>query len=159
MRREFGKVLAALAERDNKIYLLTGDYESGVQPFIKNFPDRYFNIGTCEQSMISMAAGMAIEGLKPVVYTITPFLIERPFEQVKVGIDQQNLPVILVGYDDYPTQGPTHAALAPKKMAEMFKNIKSYFPKNSAETKEALIQAYNSNGPAFIALKRDPGIK
>ena len=91
-------------------------------------------MGICEQSIIGFSAGLALEGLKPWVYTITPFLIERPFEQIKLDIDQQNVRVNLVGYADYPKQGPTHAELNAKKMMNLFKNIKSYFPKDSLET-------------------------
>src|SRR3990172_2509623 len=147
MRREFGKVLLELAEKHPELILLSGDYESGVNDFKQKFSSRYFNIGTCEQTIIGMAAGMAIEGLRPFVYSITPFILERPFEQVKICIDQQNVPVILVGYDDYPTQGPTHACLNAEKMAEMFHNIKSYFPKNSEETRHAVLEAFSSGGP------------
>jgi transketolase len=159
MRKEFGKTLLELGEKHQEIVLLTGDYESGIGDFKQKFPNRYFNMGTCEQTLVSMAAGMAIEGLRPVVYSITPFILERPFEQVKICIDQQNVPVILVGYDDYPTQGPTHAALNAEKMAEMFHNMKSYFPKNSAETRVALLDAFQRKGPAFIRLKRDNTLK
>lgn len=155
MRRIFGKTLVELATQHEEVILLVGDYESGINEFKEKFSNRYFNMGTCEQSLISAAAGMAIEGLKPVVYSITPFILERPFEQVKISIDQQNVPVILVGYDDYPTQGPTHAALNAEGLTGLFKNITSYFPKNSEETRLALIEAYERNGPSFIRLKRD----
>lgn len=159
MRREFGKTLIELAQQHPEIILLSGDYESGIEGFKEEFPRRYFNMGTCEQSLISVAAGMAIEGLRPFVYSITPFILERPFEQVKIGVDQQNVPVILVGYDDYPTLGPTHIALNPEAMIEMLKNTKGYFPKNSRETREAVINAYQIEGPAFIGLKRDHSLE
>ena len=99
--------------------------------FRKKHSDRFFNLGICEQSLIGTASGMSLEGLKPWVYTITPFLIERPFEQIKLDINQQRANVKLVGFADYPNLGPTHAELNGKKLMSMFKNIKSYFPKNS----------------------------
>ena len=58
---------------------------------------------------------MALQGLKPWVYTITPFLIERPFEQIKLDIDQQKSNVKLVGFADYPSLGPSHSELNAKK--------------------------------------------
>ena len=92
MRRTFGKVITELADRDEKIYVLVGDIGYQVfDEFREKHPDRFINIGICEQSMIGVSAGMALEGLKPWVYTITPFLIERPFEQIKLDIDQQNV--------------------------------------------------------------------
>ena len=97
MRRTFGKVISELAERDEKIYVLVGDIGYQVfDEFREKHPDRFINMGICEQSMIGVSAGMALEGLKPWVYTITPFLIERPFEQIKLDIDQQNVNVKLV---------------------------------------------------------------
>jgi transketolase len=159
VRREFGKFMAELAEKDEKVILVVGDIGYKIfDEFIEKFPNRFFNFGLCEQSMISAASGMALEGLKPYVYTITPFLIERPFEQVKLDIDQQNVNVKLVGYADYPEQGPTHAEIDGEKLMKLFKNIVSYFPKNSKETKEVLIKSYNSNSPAFISLKKDKSI-
>ena len=92
MRRRFGKVISELAKKDEKIVLLVGDIGYGIfDDFRKEHPKKFFNLGICEQSIIGLASGMALEGLKPWVYTITPFLIERPFEQIKLDIDQQNV--------------------------------------------------------------------
>ena len=159
MRRRFGKVINELAKKDDKIVLIVGDIGYGVfDDFRKEHPEKFFNLGICEQSMISFASGVALEGLKPWVYTITPFLIERPFEQIKLDIDQQNVNVNLVGFADYPTLGPSHAELDGKKLMELFKNIDSFFPKNSDETESATFQSYKKDGPTFISLKSDTTI-
>jgi len=80
LRRRFGKVIADLADRDERIIVLAGDIGYRVfDEFREKHPDRFINLGICEQSLIGVSAGMALEGLKPWVYTITPFLIERPF--------------------------------------------------------------------------------
>jgi len=156
MRRRFGKIINELAKKDDKIVLIVGDIGYGVfDDFRKENSSKFFNLGICEQSIISFAAGMALEGLKPWVYTITPFLIERPFEQIKLDIDQQNVNVNLVGFADYSTLGPSHAELNGQALMKLFKNIKSFFPKNSDETESAIHQSYKKNGPAFISLKSD----
>ncbi|MCK5615126.1 hypothetical protein KAR91_75380 [Candidatus Pacearchaeota archaeon] len=155
MRRQFGKTIVKLAEKDERIVLIIGDVYQEMDEFVEKFPDRFFNIGLCEQSMISIAAGMAIEGLRPVVYTLTPFLIERPFEQIKIDIDEQNLPVMLVGNADYPTHGPTHRPLNAEGLVGLLKNTVGYFPRNMAETEKAMIDSYLMAGPSIICLKRD----
>ncbi len=157
MRRRFGKIITELADRDGKIHVLVGDIGYQVfDEFRAKHPDRFINIGICEQSMISISAGMALEGLKPWVYTITPFLIERPFEQLKLDIDQQNVNVKLVGFADYPTLGPTHSELNGQRLMQLFDNISSFFPKNGDDTEKMSYKAYEKNGPAFISLKSDP---
>ena len=156
MRKEFGKLIAELAKKDDKIILVVGDIGFGIfDDFIKNFPDRYFNFGVCEQSMVSAAAGMALQGLKPYVYTITPFITDRAFEQVKNDIHHQKVNVKLVGYADYPNFGPTHDELAGKKeIMQHFTNIVSYFPKTIEDVKKAVLESYESEKPAFISLKK-----
>ena len=155
MRREFANTLTKLSGLDKKISLVIGDAHHFIfDEFKEKFPERFINIGICEQSMISIGAGMALEGLKPYLYTITPFLIERPFEQIKLDINQQNLNVKLVGYADYPTQGPTHSEIDGRWLMSKFKNIYSYFPKNSQETRKALIESYENKKPTFISLKK-----
>jgi len=157
MRRRFGKIIAELADRDERIYILSGDIGYRVfDEFRERHPKRFINMGICEQSMIGVSSGMALEGLKPWVYTITPFLIERPFEQVKLDIDQQNVNVKLVGYADYPTLGPTHTELNGKKLMQLFANITSLFPKDGDETEAMVREAYKTKGPAFISLNSDP---
>jgi len=156
MRKEYGKVIVELAEKDKNVIFLTGDIGYGIFNEIrKKFPEKFFNVGIREQSMIGIAAGMALEGLKPYVYAITPFLIERPFEQIKIDIDQQNVNVKLIGFADYPDQGPTHAELDGPWLMSKFKNIVSYFPKDSEETRKFLLESYEHEKPTFISLKKD----
>ena len=157
MRRTFGRIISELADKDKMIYVLVGDIGYRVfDEFREKHPDRFINMGICEQSMIGVSAGMALEGLKPWVYTITPFLIERPFEQIKLDIDQQNVNVKLVGFADYPHLGSTHTELNGKEMMKLFTNITSFFPKDGEETQKMTNQAYEKNGPVFISLKGDP---
>lgn len=160
MRRKFGKILSEIAKKDKKIILLVGDIGYGIfDDFRREHPKRFFNMGICEQSLIGTAAGMALEGLKPWVYTITPFLIERPFEQIKLDIDQQKANVNLVGFADYPTLGPSHSELNAKKLMALFKNIKTFFPKNSEETEKFLKKIHKIKGPTFMSLKTDKELK
>jgi transketolase len=155
MRKEFGKIITEFAEKDREIILITGDIGYGIfDEFRKRFPDRFLNIGICEQSMIGVAAGMALEGMKPWVYTITPFLIERPFEQIKLDIAQQNANVKLVGYGDYPKQGPTHMAINERGLIGLLNNIEPFFPENLEDVRNAVSRAYHSKNPAFISLKQ-----
>ena len=157
MRRRFGRIISKLADENENLIIIVGDIGYGVfDDFREKYPERFINMGICEQSIISLASGMALEGLQPWVYTITPFLIERPFEQIKLDIDHQNVNVNLVGYADYPTLGPTHTELNGKKTMELFKNIESFYPSDGDETETMLLQAYKKNGPTFISLKTDP---
>jgi transketolase len=155
MRRSFGKIIVQLAKKDSRIVLLTGDVEQEMDEFKELFPDRFYNLGLAEQSMISIAAGMALEGLRPVVYSITPFLIERPFEQIKIDVDEQDLPVMLVGNSDYPTHGPTHRPLNAEGLVGLLKNTHGYFPRNRFEAEKAMLDAYLMKKPAIICLKKD----
>lgn len=155
MRAAWGKTIVKLAKKDPRIVVLTGDVVQEMGEFRELFPDRFFNLGITEQSITGVAAGMAIGGLRPVIYSLTPFVLERPFEQVKIDIDEQNLPVILVGFSDYPTHGPTHRPLNDRGLAGLFKNIHGFFPENAMQAEKALLDAYLMGSPAFISLKKD----
>lgn len=156
MRKEFGRTIEELAFKDESIILIVGDIGYGVfDSFREKFPDRFFNFGIREQCIAGMASGMALEGLKPYLFTITPFFSERALEQIKLDINEQNVNVKIVGYADYPNQGPTHAELDLTKTLSCLRNLVVYFPKNSLETREALINSYNNKKPTFISLKAD----
>ena len=156
MRRRFGKIINELAKKDKKIVLLVGDIGYGIfDDFRKNHPNRFFNLGICEQSLVGTAAGMALEGLKPWVYTITPFLIERPFEQIKLDIAYPNLPVIIVGTGaglSYSSLGVTHHSLEDIACMRMLPNMNVICPGDSVEVKLAVEAALNSKEPCYIRL-------
>ena len=153
MRKAFGKTIVKLAERDKRIILMTGDVVQEMDEFRKRWPERFYNFGITEQSIIGVAAGLAIEGMRPVVYSLTPFVLERPFEAVKIDIDEQNLPVMLIGYDSYYTHGPTHRPLDFDGMAKLFKNIAWFSPRSELEAEKVMIEAYLRECPALIRLQ------
>ncbi len=156
MRREFGTTIEDLAQKDENVILIVGDIGYRIfDSFRKKFPNRFFNFGIREQCIVGMASGMALEGLKPYIYTITPFFSERAFEQIKLDVGEQNANVKMIGYADYPLQGPTHAELNLTKTLSEIKNLAVYFPKNSLETRKVLIESYNNQKPTFISLKQD----
>ena len=111
------------------------------------------NVGVCEQSMIGMAAGLALEGFKPYIYTITPFF-ERAFEQIKLDVAHQNQNVKMVGFADYPGLGPTHTELDWRVLGETMPNLHCYFPTTREDARKAIIQSYEHGRPTFISLKK-----
>lgn len=112
MRKQFTATVEKLLADDDRIVLLLGDI--GVHAFrdsFKRFPERCYNMGTAEQTMVGMAAGLAKEGFYPIVHSIAPFLVRRAYEQICIDFGAQELPglFVTVGADnDYPALGPTH---------------------------------------------------
>jgi transketolase len=141
-------------EKDPTIYLLVCDIGFGVFDTVKDrFPDRVINLGIAEQAAIGVAAGMAMEGLKPIVYTITPFLLERPFEAIKLNICQQKQNVKLISYGDYPDLGPTHITSDVVKLCECLK-LKLYKPEGMNDMLTNLKEIMESNEPSFLYLSK-----
>jgi transketolase len=152
MRWEFQLAFYELAKRDKRIILLMGDVGMGLFAKLKtDMPKQFFNIGVCEQSTVSIAAGLAMRGFRPVVYTITPFLIERAFEQIKIDVHLQRTPVGLAGYSDW-SQGPTHCELDAKVLMGLCPNIRSMFPQTKAEVRQ-FVETLNVDEPWFLCLK------
>lgn len=155
MKQTFSNILFNLAEQDDGVVVLLNDVTfPKCEEFKERFPNRIFNFGLTECATVGIAAGMASEGLKPIMYTIAPFLLERALEFVKIDVDANNLPVILVGYDYEDYYGPTHTCMNAKDMVDMFKNIRGYFPENNAQATIALKSACHRTSPSFILLKK-----
>jgi transketolase len=132
--------------------LIMGDIGGGLfLKFKADLPGQIFNIGVCEQATVSIAAGLAMRGFRPVIYTITPFLIERAFEQIKVDIHLQRIPVGLVGHAD-TTEGPTHHPLDAKILMGLCPNIRSMFPETKAEARQ-FMDSLDLDKPWFLCLK------
>ena len=122
------------AQKNKNIFLLTGDLGYGLWDRIRlDYQDRFYNVGSSEQLMLGMAAGLAMENKIPVVYSITPFLLYRPFEFIRNYVNHEKLPVKLIGGGrdkDYGYLGFSHWAEEDKNIMENFKNIKTIHPKN-----------------------------
>ena len=115
MRNEFVEAVTTLAEKDERVLLLTGDLGYTVlEPFVERFPDRFVNVGVAEQNMVGLATGLAEAGFVPFVYSIATFASMRAYEFVRNGPLLHELPVRIVGVGgglDYGYNGVTHYAL------------------------------------------------
>ena len=156
MRNRFSETLTKLAEKDPSIILVVGDIGFNVfDSFIEKFPDRFINAGVAEANMIGTAAGLAMAGFKPVVYTIIPFLIMRTFEQIRVDLCMHNLPVILVGVGgglSYDTLGPTHHAIEDIAIMRAIPNMSVISPCDPNEVEWAFKKSLTINGPTYLRL-------
>jgi transketolase len=131
-RGEIVDRLIPYAKKDQRIYLLVCDMGFGVtDKFRDSFPDRIFNMGVMEQATVGIAAGMAMTGLIPVVYSIVNFIAFRALEQVRNDVVLQNLNVkfIATGVNDYfRFLGPSHCCGEDDKRIMELINMKVYDP-------------------------------
>jgi transketolase len=157
MRSTFVKLLQIEMEKNNKIILITADIGYGIlDNLIKKFPDRVLNIGSSEFLMIGIAIGYYYSGFLPICYTITPFLLFRPFEMIRNYINYENLNIKLVGSGrdkDYNHDGFTHWAEDDVTTIEnCFKNIIVYKPEI---LKNEIFNSFlYNNKPSYLNLKR-----
>ena len=154
MRRAFVKTLAELAKKDKRIYLLTGDLGyRALEEFAKKFPDRFIECGVAEQNMMGVAAGLALSGKKPYVYSIVPFVTLRCLEQIRNDICYQNLDVKIIGIGggfSYGTLGATHSVLEEVAILRALPNMTVLCPADLSATEELMLKAYQTNTPAYI---------
>ncbi len=143
---------------NTKINVLLGDLGFGIFDSIrKNFPERCINVGSSEQLMVGMATGMALEGKIPVCYSISSFLIYRPFEFIRNYLEHEQIPVKLVGSGrdyDYGEAGFTHHSAELPEIIGNFKNIDQFWPEKKDEFEEIMPKFLNPNRAAFLSLKR-----
>ena len=152
MKWTFKTSLHELMRKDERVFLIIGDVGVGLFSEIeKEFPRRYLNAGLLEQSMVSMAAGMAMQGFRPIVYTITPFLVERAFEQIKIDVHLMKQPVGLVGYSE-PGHGPTHECLDARALMALCPNIECFYPRTKAAV-TSIMADIDLDAPWFLNLR------
>lgn len=158
MRKVFADILYEHMKKNKYIWLVTGDLGYKMWDRIRaDFPDRFINTGAAEQAMMGVAVGLALEGRIPLVYSITTFLLYRPFETIRNYINEEKIPVKLIGSGrdkDYHHDGFSHWAEEDKQVMGIFKNIKSYWPDSTDEIPNLIEQMIKDPNPWYINLKR-----
>jgi transketolase len=157
MRNAFARTLHQCAREQGNIFVVAADISpaGSMGDFRNDFPDQFINVGVAEQSMISLAAGLALRGAKPFAYSIATFAIYRPFEMVRDDVCYQNLPVTIVGVGggvSYSTLGGTHYAQEDIALMSALPGMSILAPCDPFETEQATRAAAHHAGPLYLRL-------
>jgi transketolase len=158
MRNAFADELTTLGNADSRVTMLSGDIGNRLfDKFRGAHPARFFNCGVAEQNMMGVAAGMAMSGLRPVVYTITQFLTSRCLEQIRTDACYHELPVTIVGVGAglaYAGLGPTHHACEDIALLRVIPNMVVVAPGDACEVRGALRAALEQDSPVYIRMAK-----
>ena len=156
MRAELAKLCLETVKTDPKSIVMVGDISHFLLRETEQVaPNRFYNIGICEQTTIGMASGMAIEGMRPIVHTIAPFLVERAHEQIKVDLGYQHTEVTIVtvgGTYDYSDLGCTHHCYNDIALMRSIPNMEVYEPGTPKEFRELFTQTWGNGNPKYFRL-------
>ena len=158
MRERFTRVTSESLDDDPRLALVLADI--GVDAFERSgasarHPERVLNVGIREQLMISVAAGLAQEGLRPVVHSYAPFLVERPFEQIKLDLGHQDVGAVLVSIGasyDASQEGRTHQAPGDVALLATVPGFAIHVPGHPDEAEKLLRREYARDGRAYVRL-------
>lgn len=154
MRQTALKMVYELAQENDRVVFIGSDLGPKVLLDMKEeMPERFFMEGVSEQALVSMAAGMAMEGFKPYVNTIATFLTRRCFEQVAVDLCLHNLPVTLLSNGGglvYAPLGPTHLALEDIAILRPLPNMTICAPSDAEEMRRLMKASLDWKGPMYI---------
>lgn len=156
MRKEFAEAIIKIAKTNEKLVFLTGDLGFMALEEVRNvLGDRFINAGVAEQNMASMAAALAYEGFIPFIYSISPFITLRPYEQIRNDICLHNLPVKIIanggGYG-YGIMGSTHHNIEDIGSMRLMPNMKVFVPFSSEDVYAVLWQMINDPSPNYLRL-------
>lgn len=159
MRAAFARTLAELAERDDRVVLMTGDLGfMALEPFSDRFPDRFYNVGVAEQNMIGLATGLAESGYLPFVYSIATFASLRGYEFIKNGPIAHQLPVRIVGVGggfEYGSAGATHHGLEDIGVMRVQPGLSVIAPADHRQARSALLDTWDSETPVYYRIGKD----
>lgn len=158
MRTEFVTGLMRLAERDERVVLLTADLGWGVlDEFATRFPQRVINVGVAEQAMVGVATGLASKGFIPYCYSIASFSVGRTFEFLRNGPAAHGLPVRVIGIGpgfEYSHDGFTHYALEDVGILLNQPNTRIVAPRDSAAAERYGEEGFDFSGLVYIRLSK-----
>ena len=156
MRNAFALEITKLAQEDERIVLLSGDIGNRLfDDFKEKCPDRFYNCGVAEANMIGVAAGLAMSGLRPVCYTIAPFITYRCMEQIRVDLCYHHAPVLIVGTGAglaYASLGATHHSCEEVGMLRLLPDMTVLTPADAMEVKAGLAAALRQPHPAYMRI-------
>jgi transketolase len=160
MRRQFRDTVTELAAADERVVLVFGDISVFMfEGFASRFPGRFYNLGICENTLVSVAAGLASQGFIPFVHTIAPFVTERCLEQIKLDVGYNGFPVHIVTVGatyDYAWDGPTHQAIADIGAMRLIPGVDIVQPGTREEVDRLLRERYASGRPTYFRLSDHP---
>lgn len=156
MRNAFADEATKLGQENPNIVLLSGDIGNRLfDKFKEKNEGRFINCGIAEANMMGVAAGMALSGLRPIIYTITPFTTTRCYEQIRVDACYQNVPVIIVGTGSglsYAELGPTHHSCEDLAIMRVLPNMTVLAPSDEKELRSCMRAALKLKGPVYIRI-------
>jgi transketolase len=156
MRNAFADELTKLGDEDARIVMLSGDIGNRLfDKFKAKHPSRFFNCGVAEANMMGVAAGMAMNGLRPVAYTITPFVTTRCLEQIRTDVCYHEAPVTIVAVGaglSYSGLGPTHHACEDISFLRSIPNMVVICPGDAFEVRAALRASMRQDRPVYIRM-------
>jgi transketolase len=156
MRNAFADEITRLGASDPRVVLLSGDIGNKLfDKFKQQAQNRFYNCGVAEANMMSVAAGMALSGLRPVVYTITPFTTTRCLEQIRVDVCYHRAPVVIVGTGaglSYAELGPTHHSLEDLALLRSLPEMTVFAPCDEVELRLGLRAALRQDHPVYMRI-------
>jgi len=157
-RQIFVETLTELAKNDPRIILIVGDVGfSYIEDFEKQFPNQFLNAGVTEQSFMGMAAGLALSGWRPYVYSMVPFVTMRNYEQLRNDVCYHNANVKIIGVRGsvhYKFLGFSHNVSPDDEDIKILKhlpNLKIYTPE-VGDVKKSILDSYKLKNPCYIRL-------
>jgi transketolase len=156
MRTVFADTVTDALDLDPRLAVVTADISATAFDGARaRHPGRVINVGIREQAMIGVAGGLALTGLRPVVHSYTPFLVERPFEQIKLDLGHQDVGAVLVSiggsYDD-PAIGRTHQGPADVTLLDALPGWTIHVPGHPDEVEPLLRDALAGDGRVYVRL-------
>jgi transketolase len=156
MRKEFSQWAEDYGRRESRLIFLTGDLGfMALENVRAALGSRFVNMGVCEQNMISVAAGLARQGLRPLCYSIASFAVFRPYEQIRLDAALHSLPVRIVGNGGgygYGIMGATHHALEDIAALSCLPNFACVVPLCNSDVASAAEALFRHDGPGYLRL-------
>jgi len=156
MRERFAATTTELLDTNPRLALVLADISTAqFAPAAARHPDRVINVGIREQLLISVAGGLALAGLRPIAHTFASFLIERPFEQIKLDLTHQDVGAVLVSYGgsyDMTGEGRTHQAPGDVALISTLDGWAIHVPGHPGEADALLRAAAAADGRVYLRL-------